>query len=367
MKEQMKAFVLEGSADAVKGAVTSFDTASLPDGEVTIQVAYSGINFKDAMIAHGVGKMVREFPHIPGVDLSGQVVEDSSGRFQPGAKVPVTGYALGVGWLGGYAEYARVPADWAVPLPDGLSLEEAMALGTAGFTAMLSVLALERNGLRQEQGPVLVTGATGGVGSTAIGILARAGYQVAASSGKPEMKDYLTKLGAGEILSREDVVDQSSKVMLKEQWAGAIDTTGGGTLEYLLRTVKAGGGVALSGMVHGHAFSSTVNPFILRGVNLLGIDSVNCPMEPRLEAWARLAGDRKPAKLGDIARVIALEDKPSPNNPLGTKGAGEGGIIPTGGVIANAVADALSSMGVEPNALPLSPPRVWELISAAKG
>ena len=310
MKEQMKAFVLEGSADAVKGAVTSFDTASLPDGEVTIQVAYSGINFKDAMISHGVGKMVRDFPHIPGVDLSGEVIEDSSGRFQPGAKVLVTGYDLGVRWLGGYAEYARVPADWVVPLPDGLSLEEAMALGTAGFTAMLSVLALERNGLRQEQGPVLVTGATGGVGSTAIGILARAGYQVAASSGKPEMKDYLTKLGAGEILSREDVVDQSSKVMLKEQWAGAIDTTGGGTLEYLLRTVKAGGGVALSGMVHGHAFSSTVYPFILRGVNLLGIDSVNCPMEPRLEAWARLAGDRKPAKLGDIARVIALEDLP---------------------------------------------------------
>lgn len=310
MKEQMKAFVLEGSADAVKGAVASFDTAALPDGEVTIQVAYSGINFKDAMISHGVGKMVRDFPHIPGVDLSGEVIEDSSGRFQPGAKVLVTGYELGVSWLGGYAEYARVRSDWVVPLPDGLSLEEAMVLGTAGFTAMLSVLALERNGLRPGQGPVLVTGATGGVGSTAIGILARAGYQVAASSGKPDMKDFLTKLGAGEILSREDVVEDSPRVMLKERWAGAVDTAGGGTLEYLLRTVKAGGGVALSGLVHGPDFSSSVYPFILRGVNLLGIDSVNCPMEPRLEAWARLAGDRKPADLGAIARMIALEDLP---------------------------------------------------------
>ncbi|MEE8436094.1 MAG: zinc-binding dehydrogenase [bacterium] len=208
---------------------------------------------------------------------------------------------------------ARVPlnqAGWVVPLPDGLSLEEAMVLGTAGFTAMLSELALERNGLRPEQGPVLVTGATGGVGSTAIGILARTGYQVTASSGKPDMKDFLTKLGAGEILSREDVVDESPKVMIKEQWAGAVDTTGGGTLEYLLRTVKTGGGVALSGMVHGHAFSTTVYPFILRGVNLLGIDSVNCPMEPRLEAWARLAGELKPANLGDIARMIALDDLP---------------------------------------------------------
>ena len=310
MKDTMQAYVLEGSADAVSGALKSLPTANLPAGEVLIRVQCSGINFKDAMISHGVGRMVRAFPHIPGVDLAGEVVSDSTGRFKPGAAVLVTGYDLGVAHWGGYAEFARVPAAWVVPLPAGLSAFDAMTLGTAGFTAMLAVMALERNGLRPGQGPVLVTGATGGVGSIAVDILAGAGYTVAASSGKSDMHGFLKKLGASEILSREEVVDESAKVMLKERWAGAVDNAGGKTLEYLLRSVKGWGSVALTGLVHSHAFSSTVYPFILRGVNLLGIDSVNCAMPLRLEAWTRLAGRNRPAHLQDIAHPIALADLP---------------------------------------------------------
>lgn len=310
MNDPMQAFVLEGAPEAITGSLQSLPTAQLPEGDVTIRVSYSGINFKDAMISHGVGKMVRSLPHVPGIDLAGEVVSDTTGTFSEGDPVLVTGYDLGVGHWGGYAEYARVPVGWVVPLPDGLTPEEAMTLGTAGFTAMLSVLGLERNGLKPEHGPVLVTGATGGVGSTAIDILARAGYEVVASSGKPDMHDFLTMLGASQIVGREDVVNDSGKVMLKEAWAGAIDNAGGPTLEYLLRTVRIGGSVALTGLVHGHAFSSTVYPFILRGVNLLGIDSVNCLMAPRLEAWRRLAGDLKPAHLGDIAHVIGMSDLP---------------------------------------------------------
>ena len=311
MQETIQAYVLESAGDKVQGAVTTISTDSLPDADVTIQVAWSGINFKDAMISHGVGRMVRNFPHIPGIDLAGSVVTDRTGRFKAGQKVLVTGYDLGVGAFGGYAQLARVPADWVVPLPDGLSEEEAMTLGTAGFTAMLSVLALERNGLKPGQGPVLVTGATGGVGSCAVDILARDGYEVAASSGKADMKPFLTKLGASQILTREEVVDASSKVMLKELWAGAVDNAGGPTLEYLLRTVKTHGSVALTGLVHSHAFSTTVYPFILRGVNLLGIDSVNCPMDVRVEAWRRLAGESKPRHLTDIAHTIELPDLPT--------------------------------------------------------
>ncbi|HUJ75160.1 MAG TPA: alcohol dehydrogenase catalytic domain-containing protein, partial [bacterium] len=222
MSEGVQAYVLEGTPDAVKGEVKALPVSALPAGEVTIRVQYSGINYKDAMIAAGVGKMVRKLPHVPGIDLAGTVEQDSSGRYKPGAAVLVTGYDLGVGAWGGYAQVARVPASWVVPLPAGLTALEAMTLGTAGFTAMLAVLALERNGLKPAQGPVLVTGATGGVGSVAIDLLARAGYQVAASSGKPDMKGFLTTLGASQILTREEVVDTSGRVLLKEQWAGAV-------------------------------------------------------------------------------------------------------------------------------------------------
>jgi acrylyl-CoA reductase (NADPH) len=311
MKEQIRAFVLDGTPDAVQGSVTTLPSSSLPPGEVTIQVHFSGINYKDAMVANGVGKMVRKFPHIPGVDLAGTVESDTTGHFKAGTSVVVTGFDLGVGAWGGYAEAARVPAGWVVPLPPGLSLKDAATIGTAGFTAMLAVMALERNGLKPSQGPVMVTGATGGVGSIAVDILARAGYTVAVSSGKPDMKEFLTKLGASQIVSRADVTDASGKVMLKDTWAGAIDNAGGTTLEYLLRTVKYGGSVALTGLVNDAKFAGTVYPFILRGVNLLGIDSVQCPMDARLEAWRLLAGTRKPRHLDDIGHVIGMDELPA--------------------------------------------------------
>lgn len=311
MDATMRAYVLEGTADAPQGALKTLPTSALPPGEVTIRVEYSGINYKDAMVHGGAGKMVRKFPHVPGIDLAGKVVSDASGAFKAGADVLVTGYDLGVGQWGGYAEFARVPAGWVVPLPAGLKAWEAMAIGTAGFTAMLAVLALERNGLTPAAGPVLVTGATGGVGCMALDILAKAGYRVAASSGKPDMKEFLARLGAKDVLTREQVADASGKVLLKEQWAAAVDNVGGQTLEFLLRSVQYTGSVALTGLVHGTAFSSTVYPFILRGVNLLGIDSVQCPMKRRIEAWHLLAGPRKPPHLKDIAHDIALADLPA--------------------------------------------------------
>jgi putative YhdH/YhfP family quinone oxidoreductase len=308
MKDAMQAYVLEGSPDAVSGSVKSLETSRLPDGDVTIRVRCSDINYKDAMAAAGVGKMVRAFPHVPGIDLAGEVEADRTGRFKPGDKVLVTGYDMGIGWFGGYAQYARVPAAWVVPLPAGLTFTEAMSLGTAGFTAMLALLALERNGVKPEQGPVLVTGATGGVGSIAVDLLASAGYAVVGSSGKADMRDYLLRIGAREVVSREEVVDESPKVLLKERWAAAVDNVGGKTLETVLRSIRIGGSVALTGNVHGNAVATTVLPFILRGVNLLGIDSVNCPMPERLEAWSRLAGKGKPRHLGEIAHPIALAE-----------------------------------------------------------
>lgn len=310
MKDEMQAYVLEGSADDVHGAVTTIATSALPDADVTVKVAYSCINYKDAMVAVGEGKMVRTFPHVPGVDLSGEVVQDRSGTYKAGDKVIVTGYDLGIGSFGGYGEFARVPVEWVVPLPKGLDLYESMVIGTAGFTAMLSLMAMERNGLKPDQGPVLVTGATGGVGSIAIDILARGGYTVAASSGKPDMAEFLKKLGASQIVTREDVTDDSKRVMLKDEWAGAIDNVGGTTLEYLLRTTKASGSIALCGLVQSPMYSGSVYPFVLRGINLLGIDSVNCGMDVRKEGWARLSGSLKPKCLQDIGKKIALADLP---------------------------------------------------------
>ena len=307
MKDTMQAYLLEGDADSFTASVKSFSTADLPDEDVTIKVEYSSINFKDSMVNKGLGKMVRTFPHVPGIDLSGVVVSDRSGTFSEGDRVSLTGYEVGLGHFGGYSEYTRMPADWVVKLPEGLSTFEASALGTAGLTAMMAVMALETNGVRPDQGPVLVTGATGGVGAIAIELLTRAGFEVTAGTGKADMHDLLKKLGAKALISREEMVDDSPRVLLKEQWAGAVDQAGGNVLEYILRTTKTGGSVALTGNVAGNPFATTVLPFILRGVNLLGVDSQHFPMEKRQIAWDRLGGALKPQHLKEIATEITLE------------------------------------------------------------
>ena len=312
MKDRFTAYLVDKQEDRVEGRIDSLSHEDLPAGDVTIKVAYSSLNYKDGLACTGRGGVVRQYPHVPGVDAAGTVVASESADVAVGQRAVITGYDFGVGSFGGYAEYVRVPAAWVAATPDGLSDFEAMALGTAGFTAAMCLLAMERNGTTPEQGPILVTGATGGVGSIAVDILARQGYTVAASTGKPEQHDLLRELGASQILSRDDVNldDPKPRPLLKSTWAGAVDTVGGSTLSGLIRTTQHGGNIALCGLVAGHDFAGTVIPFLLRGVNLLGIDSVACPMPYRQEIWQRLATDLKPRHLGRLARVITLSELP---------------------------------------------------------
>ena len=298
-----RALVVNKKDDAFDVAVQHLDESSLPPGEVTIRVEWSSLNYKDGIAVVPSGRIIRSFPMTPGVDLAGTVVSCTDSRFSAGQKVVVTGYDVGVSHPGGFAELARIPADWVMPLPAGLTTKEAMAIGTAGLTSALSVEALEHNGLRKDQGPVIVTGATGGVGSTAVSMLAQLGYTVAGSTGKESEHGFLRALGATEILSREDVSAESNRPVETERWAGAIDPVGGATTAYLVRTTKYGGSVALSGLTGGGTVNTTVFPFILRGVNLLGIDSVFCPMERRQRVWKRLGGDLKPHGLMESIAV----------------------------------------------------------------
>ena len=313
MKDPFAAYVVDKQDDRVEGRTDSLTLEDLPAGEVTIKVAYSSLNYKDGLACTGRGGVVRTYPHVPGVDAAGTVVASVSADVAVGERVVVTGYDFGVGSFGGYAEYARVPAAWVAKTPDGLTDYEAMALGTAGFTAAMCLLAMERNGTTPDQGPILVTGATGGVGSLAVDILSQQGYTVGASTGKPEQHDLLRELGAGEILSRDDVslTDPKPRPLLKSTWAGAVDTVGGATLSHLIRTTMNGGNIALCGLVAGHDFAGSVIPFLLRGVNLLGIDSVACPMPYRQSIWQRLATDLKPRYLERLARVITLSELPA--------------------------------------------------------
>jgi acrylyl-CoA reductase (NADPH) len=279
----------------------------LPPGELLLRVHYSSLNYKDALSATGRPGVTKSYPHTPGIDAAGVVEEDASGRFKPGDEVIVTGYDLGMNTAGGFGQYIRVPAAWGVPLPAGLSLRESMVIGTAGFTAGLSVYRLAAAGVAPAAGEILVTGATGGVGSIAVGILARAGYRVVAATGKASEEGYLKDLGASEVIDRQTVTEGAERPLLKERWAGAVDVVGGATLATVLKATRYGGVVTCCGLVGAPDLPVNVFPFILRGVSLLGIDSVQCPAGPRLEVWQRLAGSWKPAHLEETVTEVTLQ------------------------------------------------------------
>ncbi|UCH49396.1 MAG: oxidoreductase [Betaproteobacteria bacterium] len=283
----------------------------LDPGEVTIKVAYSSVNFKDALAATGAGKIIRRFPCNGGIDLSGTVEESSDSRFKPGDQVIATSYDIGVSHDGGYGEYCRVPADWVVPMPTGLDLHSSMVLGTAGFTAGLAVVRMEHEGLKPANGPVIVTGATGGVGSVAVDILAASGYQVVALTGKEAETGYLQQLGAAEVMLRSSLDLAKIRPLGKETWAGAVDNLGGDVLSWIASTMKVGGALASIGLAASHEFKTTVMPFILRGVSLLGIDSVNAAMDVRKRVWQRLATDLKPRHLDAMGSTVEFAELPS--------------------------------------------------------
>jgi NADPH2:quinone reductase len=282
----------------------------LDPGEVVIQTHYSGVNYKDALAATGAGKVVRRFPCVGGVDASGVVASSTDARFNVGDEVLVTGYDMGVAHDGGFAEYVRVPADWVVPLPQGLTLFEAMALGTAGFTVALALHRLEQNELSLNKGKVIVTGATGGVGSLAVQILSQLGYYVVAMTGKNNEHEYLRSLGANEILSRSEIDLKSTRFLEKAQWAGALDSVGGDTLAWLARTMQQNGTIACFGNAGGVELHTTVFPFILRGVKLLGVDSSATVMPLRKQLWQRLAGELKPQQLSLLAYTVPFAKLP---------------------------------------------------------
>jgi len=293
----------------VTGRVVDATLEELGVGGIVIRASHSSVNYKDALAATGTGKIIRRFPLIAGVDVAGTVISSDDSRFPPGKTVLVTGFDLGVAHNGGYAGVVRVPADWVVAIPVGLTAFEAMAIGTAGFTAALSVVELERNGLIPAAGPVIVTGATGGVGSLAVQMLSARGYRVTALTGKEEESDFLRSLGAADVLSRQSL-QMGTRPLEKAVWAGAVDVVGGETLAWLTRTMMYNGAIASSGLTGGTDLNMTVMPFILRGVKLLGIDSVMCPMTTRLEVWRRLASDLKPPQLERIATTIGFDDLP---------------------------------------------------------
>jgi putative YhdH/YhfP family quinone oxidoreductase len=305
------AFVVRKDAGGrVTGGVEHLSSDKLPTGDVLIRVAYSSLNYKDALASQGHPGVVRTLPHVPGIDCAGTVEESTSPDYRPGDEVIVTGYDLGSGHWGGYAEFVRVPADWIVPLPSGLTLRETMVYGTAGFTAAQCVAAIIARGIEPGRGPIVVTGSTGGVGSVAVAILAKLGYEVEAVTGKREHHDWLHKLGARTILDRNEVLDDSDRPLLGSRWAAAVDTVGGKPLATILRSTRHRGCVAACGLVAGTDVPLTVYPFILRGVMLAGIDSANSPRPERLEMWEKLAGPWHVNQLDSIADEITLDELP---------------------------------------------------------
>ncbi len=303
-----KAILLEESDGKVSAGLTELEESQLPEGDVTVAVEYSTLNYKDGMVLNGLGRLVRSYPHVPGVDFAGTVEESSHPDYKPGDKVILTGWRVGEMHWGGYAEKARVKGDWLVPLPEGLTTKRAMAIGTAGFTAMLAVMALEAHGAAPDKGEVLVTGAAGGVGSVAVAVLAKLGYHVAASTGRTETHAYLKDLGAATLIDRQEIAEPSGRPLDRERWQGCIDAVGGATLACVLPQIAYRGSVAAVGLAGGNKLETTVIPFLLRGVNLLGIDSVLSPPPERREAWARLVHELPMDKLDGMINDAKLAD-----------------------------------------------------------
>lgn len=307
--DKFRAFRIFSENGKVSGRPVEAQLEELSTGAVVFRTEYSSVNFKDALAATGAGKIIRSFPRIGGIDAAGTVVSASDGRFKPGDEVICTSYDLGVGHDGGYSRYCRVPADWVVPLPKGLTLFEAMALGTAGYTAGLAIELLELNGMAPGNGKALVNGATGGVATLAADMLVKLGYHVVAVTGKDAEHDFLRKIGAAEVLSRHKL-EMGARPLEKAMWAAAFDSVGGESLAWLTRTMQQGGLIASFGNAGGIEFTTTVLPFILRGVRLIGVDSGFTPMPLRRKIWGRLASDLKPRHLDDIARTITLAELP---------------------------------------------------------
>jgi acrylyl-CoA reductase (NADPH) len=305
-----KALVVDTNGGTVSSSLQIINEASLPAGDVRVAVEYSTVNYKDGLVVTGQGGLVKRYPHVPGVDFAGSVIESAHPAYKPGDKVVLTGWRVGEVQWGGYSQKASVNGDWLVPLPVGLTTRQAMAVGTAGLTAMLAVMSLESHGLAPSAGEVLITGAAGGVGSIAIAILAKLGFQVVASTGRMQAKDYLESLGAASVIDRSSFAETAKRPLEGERWAGCIDSVGGNTLARVLAQTRYGQSVAAVGLAGGNKLDHTVIPFILRGVNLLGIDSVMCPIPRRLQAWGRVQKDLPLDKLDAITEVAALADVP---------------------------------------------------------
>ena len=326
-----KALIVDKAEDGtVSQSIETIGEDRLPGADVgadvTVAVEYSTLNYKDGLCVTGAGGLVRKYPHVPGIDLAGTVEKSDNAAFVPGDKVVLTGWRVGEAWWGGYAQKARVKGEWLTALPEGITTRQAMAVGTAGFTAMLAVMALEDHGLQPGDGPVLVTGAAGGVGSVATAILANLGYEVAAVTGRPETADYLTALGATRIVPREDLAEPSVKPLEVETWTGCVDAVGGAMLARVLTQMKYGGSVAAVGLAGGAKLPATVIPFLLRGINLLGIDSVMQPQANRTVAWQRIARDLPMDKLDEMTSEATLGDLPALGKAI-LKGAVKGRVV----------------------------------------
>ena len=327
MEQQFNALIVNKQEEQFTVEIKQLKLTDLPNGEVLIRVHYSSVNYKDSLASIPNGNIVNTYPFVPGIDLAGVVVSSEDARFRAGDEVIATSYEIGVTHFGGYSEYARIRAQWIVPVPKGLTLKEAMIIGTAGFTAALSVWHLQENNSSPEKGKVLVTGATGGVGSFAVSILSTLGFTVEASTGKESERAYLKKIGANTIVSREEVYDGKVRALGKQKWAAAVDPVGGEPLASLLSQIQYGGSVAVSGLTAGTKLPTTVFPFILRGVNLLGIDSVNCPMETRVKIWNRIATDFKPKNLEELIQQEVTLDHLPEVLPTLLKGQARGRIL----------------------------------------